>query len=61
MLNCTNLITSFKSKNPDLKYLAAKNKRKYECNLNDITAREIKFDGDKCLTNKNHIKKRQKI
>ena len=61
MLNCTNLIDSLKTKHPDSNYLPSIKKRQYNCNLNDITASEIKLVGENCFTNKKHINKRQKI
>ena len=61
MLNCSTLISKYQSKNPNQDYYPTKNKRNYECDLIDITASEVKLNGEQCFTNKRHINKRQKL
>ena len=61
MLNCSELIGAYKDKNAGKNYLPEAQKRKYDCDLNDITCSEVKIVGDKFKTSNKHIKKRQKI
>ena len=61
MLNCSTMIEKFQDKHPNLNYYPSSNKRNYECDLNDITASEIRLNGQTCFTNKRHLNKRQKF
>ena len=61
MLNCSELIGDYKDKNAEKDYLPDAQKRKYDCDLNDITRSEVKIVGDKFKTSYKHISKRQKI
>ena len=55
------MIEKFQDKHPNLNYYPSSNKRNYECDLNDITASEIRLNGQTCFTNKRHLNKRQKF
>ena len=61
MLNCSELIDSYKKNNFGKTYLPTAVKRKYYCDLNDITRSEVKIVDDKYKTSAKHLSKRQKI
>ena len=61
MLNCSDLIDDYKQNNVGKNYLPESEKRKYDCDLNDITRSEVKIVGEKFKTSNKHISKRQKF
>ena len=61
MLNCSELIESYKKNNAGKNYLPQAQKRKYACDLNDITRSEVKIVDEKFKTCNKHISKRQKF
>ena len=61
MLNCSELIGAYKEKNAGKNYLPEAPKRKYECDLNDITRSEVKIVGEQFKTSSKHILKLQKL
>jgi hypothetical protein len=57
MLNCTELIEEYKATVTE-PIISSKKKRKYNCQISDITCSEVKQVGKKFKTNKKHVEKR---